>query len=97
MEYQLMRATDKIVHLESKVARLEIENKSLKQRIEEMVTVEQLDAQRKMNSICERRELSLLNAKRKYERQNGVVPTCARRLSFSEVIGCSGGYDEIDG
>ena len=42
-----MRATDKIVHLESKVARLEIENKSLKQRIEEMVTVEQLEAQRK--------------------------------------------------
>ena len=92
-----MRVTDKIVQLESRVAKLESENKSLKLRIEEMVTVEQLDAKRKMNSICERRELSLLNAKHKNERQNGVQSTCARRLSFSEVIGCSGGYDEIDG
>ena len=44
-----MRATDKIVQLESKVAKLESENESLKLRIEEMVTVEQLDAKRKRN------------------------------------------------
>ena len=82
---------------DSKAAKLEGENQSLKLRIEEVVIVEQLDTKRKMNYICKRRDLYFLNAKRKYERQNGVQPTCARRPSFSEVIGCSGGYDEIDG
>ena len=38
-----MRATDKIVKLESQIAKLEIENKDLKLKIEEMETVEQLD------------------------------------------------------
>ena len=95
-----MRATDKIVKLESQVAKLENENRSLKLKIEAMVTIEKLDAKRKINSTFERRELSLLNAKRACDRQNGITPTCVRRLSFNEVnevLGCSSGYDEIDG
>ena len=92
-----MRATDKIVRLESQIAKLESENAKLKLKLEEMELIERLDAKRKMASAFERRELSLANAKRKYERQNGVMPTAARRLSFSQVVGCSSGYDEIDG
>ncbi len=97
MEHQLMRATDKILKLESQVANLQIENTNLKLKIEEMVTVEKLDAKRKMDAAFERRELALANAKQAYERQNGIKPTCARKISFTEVAGCSSGYDEIDG
>ncbi len=50
-----------------------------------------------MDAAFERRELALANAKQAYERQNGIKPTCARRISFTEVAGCSSGYDEIDG
>ena len=62
-----------------------------------METVEQLDAKRKMARAFEKRELSLANAKRQYERQNGNKPTASRRLDFEEVFGCSSGYDEVDG
>ena len=97
MEYQLMRATDKIMMLESRIAKLECENRNLRTKIKEMETIERLDAKRKMDAVLERRELALANAKRVYERQNGVTPTALRRLSFSEVQGCSGRYNEIVG
>ena len=59
--------------------------------------MESLGAKRKMQAAFERRELALERNKREYERQNAIMPTHLKRLSFSEVLGCSGGYDEIDG
>src|SRR5271163_4398663 len=96
MEEQLKQeAITKIEMLKKQLVELECENKHLRDRLVELVTVESLDANRKMQAAFERRELALGRNKPEYERQNGIMPTSARRLSFSEVMGCSGAYDEI--
>src|SRR5271163_2453194 len=98
MEEQLKQEViAKIEMLKKQLVELQCENKHLRDRLVELVTVENLDANRKMQAAFKRREFALERNKREYERQNGIMPTLARRLSFSELMGCSGGYDEIDG
>jgi len=98
MEEQLKQeAIAKIEMLKKQLVELECQNKHLRDRLVELVTVESFGAKRKMQAAFERRELALERNKREYERQNAIMPTHLKRLSFSEVLGCSGGYDEIDG
>ena len=99
MEEQLKQeAIAKIEMLKKQLVELECQNKHLRDRLVELVTVESFGAKRKMQAAFERRELALERNKREYERQSAIMPTHLKRLSFSEVLGCSGGYDEkIDG
>ena len=98
MEEQLKQeAIAKIEMLKKQLVELECENKNLRDRLVELVTVESLNANRKMQAAFERREFALERNKREFERQNAMMLTQPRRLSCNEVLGCSGGYDEIDG
>ena len=98
MEEQLKQEViAKIEMLKKQLVELECENKHLRDRLVELVTIESLDANRTMQAAFERREFALERNKREYERQNAMMPTQPRCLSFNEVLGCSGGYDEIDG